>query len=78
MSFHLRDGLCFQRLDDGAVRITWHGDRHPMMNITVPMEQFASAVASVSLTGDTADTWRELLKILGTKGDSDQITGPIL
>ena len=56
--FHYRDGLYFERLEDGSVRITrnlghicWDIDR----------DSWASIIAHVSAGGETADTFQEAM-----------------
>lgn len=53
--FHWRDGLFFGRSDDGAVRILKDG----VIDVTVPVVEWASIVAAVTASGETAETYQQ-------------------
>jgi hypothetical protein len=61
--FHLRDGLFFERADNGAVRIVktangrFPGDDQITFDITVPENEWGSVVAMVSSVGETHESW---------------------
>jgi hypothetical protein len=71
--FHLRSGFYFGR-DEAEVVIA---HRHPALErdgvsvvdmvsvIRVPLNEWASVLASTSSAGDTGDKWREALAFLG-------------
>ena len=52
--FHAKDGWFFERLTDGAVKITTEA----FCDITLDADTWASAVASVSAAGDMAETFK--------------------
>lgn len=56
--FHLREGFHFERVGDGDVRITYAPKGEIVAQITVPENEWASVVASVSANGETAGTWQ--------------------
>jgi len=78
MAFHLRDGVHFERGTQGAVTIS---KRVPVMaergipaghqffitlwSLTVPENEWASVLASMSARGETADTWHEAVQFHG-------------
>lgn len=63
--FHLRDGIYFQRGEDGSVTIVKTDEQawDPVVEweTTVPAEEWASAVSSVSVRGETGATWETAL-----------------
>ena len=66
--FHLRDGFCFRRNDDGSITIQ-HREYGPGAFVvdaktTVPPNEFASVMASVSARGEDAETFREAEEFL--------------
>lgn len=75
--FHLRDGLHFTRLENGAVRIDWllgTGVDDPKKSVTVAENEWASAVASVSKEGDNHDQWMKARILHGlTIADMNQV-----
>ena len=58
--FHARDGLYFERLADGSVKVRLEpiGGGAPAEAI-VPADTWASVIATVCARGETADTWNE-------------------
>jgi hypothetical protein len=74
--FHLKDGLCFERLADGSVRIVLtdglagggfpppHGQAKVLFETTVNVDGFASVVASMSARGEDAGTFLDTLRLL--------------
>ncbi len=73
MAFHWKDGWYFERLDDGSVRIR-HEDPATKAEgayvendvcIDIPIDSWASIVASVSAKGETSETWKEALHLHG-------------
>ena len=54
--FHARDGWTFQRMPDGAVRITCGGQ-----SVTVDDFTWASAVCAVSVQGEANRRWFQAL-----------------
>jgi hypothetical protein len=64
--FHLRDGLYFERLEDGGVRIVktatgQFGDAKNVFEIEVSAGEWASVVAAVSPKGETSETYHSAL-----------------
>jgi hypothetical protein len=57
--YHARDGLFFERQADGSVKVRLEKDNGAAMEITLPADTWASAMASVSARGETLDTWNE-------------------
>ena len=60
--FHYRDGLHFERLEDGSVRITYPGGwiddkRREEETFVIEANSWASIVAHVSHRGATAETF---------------------
>lgn len=58
--FHLRDGLHFTRLENGAVRIDWLSGPNwdsPVKSLAVPENEWASVMAAVSKDGESHDKW---------------------
>jgi hypothetical protein len=71
--FHLREGFFFERQPDGSVRIVYAPPPHNeplnvLAEITVPPNEFASVMASVSSRGETSETWTEAVEYLTGKG----------
>lgn len=68
--YHAVDGLCFERVGE-SVRVALLravDGLEPgggLTLATLPLWTFASAVASVSSRGETAETYHEALKLLG-------------
>jgi hypothetical protein len=58
---HTKDGLYFERVGQGDVRIVLEKDQYNKTEITLPADMWASVVATVSLRGEDATTWREAL-----------------
>lgn len=56
MAFHAKDGLEFDRLSDGFVAVSWNG-----AILSLSASEWASVVASMSKTGETASSFREAL-----------------
>lgn len=60
MAFHSKNGLMFERLADGSVKIWKDGDSSSF-EVVLNQDAWASVVASVSVFGDTAHAWSEAL-----------------
>lgn len=62
-AFHWRDGWHFKRLSDGAVRVMrpaiihGGGEEYLKTDITIPSNEWASIVCSVSSGGETGERW---------------------
>ena len=58
--FHLRDGFTYERHDDGEVTIRQYEDARledePLGEITVTPGEWASVVAAMSASGETAES----------------------
>ncbi len=69
--FHARDGLFFQAVG-GSVRVIKTSDGHEpnganvVCDVTLPENEWASVVCSVSAVGETAGRWREARVFHGT------------
>lgn len=50
--YHQRDGWYFKRVEEGNVQI-----RHGLIVHTIPADEWASVVASVSAGGETSRSW---------------------
>jgi len=61
--FHAHSGWYFQRSPDGSVTVTDTG--HAETSLRVDASTWASIVASVSATGETAETYRGALAFHG-------------
>lgn len=63
MSFHWRDGLTFERMPDGAVKIIKRersGDVEiPTFEVVIDPDSWASIVASVSMGGEVNGRFHE-------------------
>jgi hypothetical protein len=63
--FHWSDGLYFTRRDGGAVQVRRYTENHegatPVLDVTVPPNEWASIVASMESGGETAESWRAAL-----------------
>lgn len=75
--FHLRQGFFFERTDGGDVHIVYapapHNDPLDIVaEITVPANEFASVMATVSHRGETSETWQEAVKYLTGSGPWDK------
>jgi hypothetical protein len=57
--FHIGSGLFFERFPNGDVRITVNDGNECNASFTFDADSWASAVASVSVRGDTAEVWQE-------------------
>lgn len=58
--FHWRDGWYFIREADGSVHAVWRRSPHGEYfdaDITIPPDEWASIVCSVSAAGETSDRW---------------------
>lgn len=63
--FHWRDGLYFERLKDGSVKATqytpittnWNDGMNKTWQIIIPAPEWASIVASMSIEGETTETY---------------------
>jgi fructoselysine-6-P-deglycase FrlB-like protein len=62
--FHAHSGWYFERLEDGSVRLSAMGATE-LMSATFNADTWASAVASVSADGETAETFRAALEFHG-------------
>lgn len=62
--FHSREGFFFKRETDGSVTVRvegppWeNGHGQLQRTITLPENEWASVVSSVSLAGETAERWQ--------------------
>lgn len=65
--FHARSGWYFRREEDGCVRIMAPDSLGPGASqvVTLDASTWASAVASVSSAGETAETFRRALAFHG-------------
>lgn len=67
--FHWNNGWFFERLKDDSVHIikreTARDDAPIISEAVIPVHQWASVIAAVSLEGDTAQTWEKALVIHG-------------
>ena len=59
--FHAHDGWYFQRGDNGAVTVT--NVKHANCTVTVDANTWASIVASVSVSGETSNTFYAALTL---------------
>ncbi len=60
MAFHWRDGLFFERLTGGTVRVFRQQPEQEAQEVAlIPPSEWASIVASVSERGENGDTHRE-------------------
>lgn len=61
MAYHSRNGLHFERLWDGSVRIFMKPrvDDEPVELAVLPENEWASVVASVSESGENYQRWME-------------------
>lgn len=60
--FHLRDGWFFRREEDGSVRIMHRESpvsEFLRVDVSIPVDAWASVVCSVSSAGETAERWNE-------------------
>ncbi len=57
--FHARDGLYFERLPDGSVKIMVRPVTGASFETILPPDAWASVLASTSARGETLDTWNE-------------------
>ena len=56
--FHWRDGWYFSRMKDGDVLM-----ENAPLRVVIPAAEWASIVASVTPTGDTAETYSEAVRL---------------
>lgn len=65
--FHWSQGWFFTRRDSGAVQIRRYADSRegtePVMDITIPCAEWASIVASVSRSGETAGAYNAAIRL---------------
>lgn len=79
--FHLRNGLFFERLQGGHVRIIKTYDERDVrpdnvvLDITVPENEWTSVVCSVSKAGETLERWKEARQFHGTEFSELQPSG---
>lgn len=59
MRYHARDGLYFERLPDGGVKVRMEPVNGAPAEVELSADAWASVVATVSARGDTADTRNE-------------------
>lgn len=63
--YHWRDGVMWQRMEGGQVVVARIPDamvaNKAEWEFVIPAAEWASIVASVSVRGETGDTWREAL-----------------
>lgn len=68
--FHSRDGFYFKRLPDGSVRIRIaedaKSDAKTLRQIKLPASEWASVVANVSASGETAESHRAAVSFHGS------------
>lgn len=64
MTFHLKDGFCFERMVDGRIALRVEKEGAVIAETIVDESGFASVVASVSKRGETGETYREALAFL--------------
>lgn len=68
--FHSKNGLFFERLKDGMVRIVKTTDgREPgtdnvVMDEVLDKSSFASVIASMSMSGENVVSWARALEVL--------------
>lgn len=69
--FHLRDGFCFTREGDEIVIGHFHdgydGNRDRIIRVSIA--EWASAVASTTVDGETSDNYLQALNLLKKKGE---------
>jgi hypothetical protein len=80
-AFHWRDGWNFKREADGIVRVmlsetTPDGEEYLKTNLTIPPNEWASIVCSVSALGETAERWNAVQDFHG-RLDKDVFDGPL-
>jgi hypothetical protein len=66
--FNWRDDTYFQRTDNGDVRVTsfWQYNNCPQEKVwTIPGSEWASIVSSVSMVGETAESYQQALEFHG-------------
>ena len=89
LMFHSRNGFFFERVDDGAVRIrlaqpvigldgtpSEHHYLGIISQVTLPENEWASVLASVSGAGETSETWQAARDYHATGGVSNQDRDP--
>lgn len=68
--FHAREGLFFERLVDGMVRVVKTSDAklisdgNVVCDVVLTKEAFASVIASMSMSGETSESWQKALDLL--------------
>lgn len=69
LMFHVEHGLTFERLTDGSVRIRKYREPFTVgsedmveFQVTLEPDRWASVLASLSPTGESADTYQEARK----------------
>lgn len=69
--FHLRGGFYFRREANGDITIMLGSAEAggQAVRISVPSNEFASVMASVSARGETGETWREACDYLDRQRD---------
>lgn len=64
--FHWAHGIFFTRREDGAVQLRKYEAHHegaePVLDVTIPPNEWASIVASMEAGGETAESWRAALE----------------
>lgn len=63
MPFHAKEGWCFQRLDNGWVRMTFSGTLNAQVDFDPNI--WASIIASMSARGETRETFDAALAFHG-------------
>lgn len=65
MSFHLKDGIFFERNSLGLVTLTIkesaHVDAPTLRTVPIPPHEWASVLASVSRDGETGESYQAAL-----------------
>lgn len=70
--FHWRDDIYFQRMADGSVQVTsfWRYNNYPQeRRWTIPSSEWASIVSSVSVRGETSESYQQAVDFHGKSGE---------
>jgi hypothetical protein len=59
LAFHSQDGLYFTRMEDGSVKVTVKERDEVKFETALPASIWGSVVSSVSLKGETYETWQQ-------------------
>lgn len=71
MKFHAKDGLSFERMEDGSVRVSVEAGPASFSTV-LNQDTWASCVASVSPAGDTAHNFQMALNFHIGENDSPE------